>query len=64
MKSRKILVALALGIALLVIVGIQLSTDVKAAKPIGCEGVRCFPCPEGQVFAPKPGDCCRCIPQK
>jgi hypothetical protein len=27
-----------------------------------CAGVRCMACPEGFVLAPKPHDCCRCVP--
>jgi hypothetical protein len=30
------------------------------AQPIDCSFVKCPACPEGTVFSPTPGNCCRC----
>jgi hypothetical protein len=50
------------GLATVLVVGwIQLSTPVQADPPLDpCAGVRCQACPAGTVFAPTPGNCCRC----
>jgi hypothetical protein len=32
------------------------------AQPGNCAAVTCLVCPAGTVAAPKPGDCCRCVP--
>jgi hypothetical protein len=31
------------------------------ANAIDCSLVRCMACPEGYVFSPTPGNCCRCV---
>ena len=33
-----------------------------AAAAAPCSNVRCMACPDGYYFAPKPNDCCRCLP--
>lgn len=36
--------------------------QATAADKIDCALVRCFPCDEGWVHAPKGDNCCRCVP--
>jgi len=48
--------------AVIVLGGSQLVTGVRADPPPDkCIAVICQVCPEGYVFAPTPGNCCRCI---
>lgn len=43
--------------------GVIAAAPAPAVAAGACDNVRCMACPEGTVWAPKPGDCCRCIPQ-
>lgn len=56
-----------LALALLLLLGtaaaLALAPVQAAAYPHPCTGVRCMTCPEGTVFSPTPGNCCRCVPQ-
>jgi len=56
---KRIVTAMGLG-AVIVFGGSQFVTSVRA-DPDKCAGVRCIACPEGYVFAPTPGNCCRCV---
>ena len=40
---------------------VQMSAPTAEAN-VDCSLVRCAACPEGTVWAPKPNDCCRCVP--
>lgn len=42
--------------------GILATTPTPAAANDPCAGVRCMECPVGYHWAPKPNDCCRCVP--
>jgi energy-converting hydrogenase Eha subunit F len=55
-------VALALLLLLGAAAAIELAPAQAAPRPDPCAGVRCMACPEGTVFSPKPGNCCRCVP--
>jgi len=58
---KRIVTAMGLG-AVIVFGGSQLVTAVRADPPPDkCIAVICQVCPEGYVFAPTPGNCCRCI---
>jgi hypothetical protein len=49
----------------LVIAGALGAVQVSAPKAdanVDCSLVRCMECPAGTVWAPKPNDCCRCVP--
>jgi hypothetical protein len=44
------------------LVSIQATVPAANANHVDCSTVRCMACPEGQIFAPTPHNCCRCIP--
>ena len=52
-------------LALLLLLGAAAALEIAPAQaaPIDCAAVLCLRCPEGTVAAPKPGNCCRCVPQ-
>lgn len=40
---------------------VELSTPKAQADPVDCSFVKCPACPEGTVFSPTNGNCCRCV---
>lgn len=48
-------------VALAAIASVQVSAPQAGAAPIDCSTVKCMACPEGYVFAPTQGNCCRCV---
>ncbi|HKV07735.1 MAG TPA: hypothetical protein VJ725_06340 [Thermoanaerobaculia bacterium] len=42
--------------------GILAVAPAPATADDPCANVRCMECPTGYHWAPKPNDCCRCLP--
>jgi len=58
---KRVVTAMGLG-AVIIFGGSQFVTSVRADPPGDkCAAVLCPVCPEGYVFSPTPGNCCRCL---
>ena len=61
LKRKTALIAIVLSMAAAGAVSLLAPAPASA---IDCSIVRCPGCPDGYVFKPTGGNCCRCVPAK
>jgi len=59
MKKKITLIAIVLAMSAVGAVSLLAPTPATA---VDCSIVRCPGCPDGYVFKPSGGNCCRCVP--